>query len=277
MSTEDQSKVVSMAYTFHCLQEGIAPEPDSAKPLTDYQFPDSADFLEPLLLALQCGQVRATGRFSDVRLDRPEFEVNISSHDLVSVGKDWRRREDIILGIGSESTRSGIPSSAWWLEGAIWEKSMLWVADPGQFDDARRKSLKIERTVPYLPERPYSFEQLVCFDEVKFSLADILAWKDDTFRVPKPAKSRNERNAGAKPAEDWPKIEEFIRAEIENGHVWESWDDLWFCLQPLLNDPDSAKDSPQPFRKLEKRLRDHSPELLEVLRSNIRTSGRRSK
>lgn len=263
-----------MAYTFHCLQEGIAPEPDSAKPLTDYQFPDSADFIEPLLLALQSGQVRATGYFSDVRLDRPELEGNISSNDLVSVGKDWRRRENIILGIGSESTRSDISGSAWWLEGAIWEKSMLWAADPGQFDEARRKALKIERAVPYLPERPYSFEQLVCFDGVKFSLADIEAWIEGTFRVPKPTKSKNERNAGAKPAEDWPKIEAIIQAEIENGCIWESWNDLWFCLQPLLRDPDSAKGSAQPFKKLEKRLRDHNPKLLKKLRSHIRTSGR---
>ncbi|PCJ08700.1 MAG: hypothetical protein COB16_06260 [Rhodobacteraceae bacterium] len=139
---------ISLSYVVHCLLESKNLESDSAEPGMDNEFPRKTEFFVPLIQTLQTGEIEARGTFSRVRLDHPQFDENTTNAQLLLLSADFRVRRDIVIGVGKEAEPSNIPSAAWWYEGAIWEKSALWVNDRVTIDESRWRDLKIERTTP---------------------------------------------------------------------------------------------------------------------------------
>lgn len=263
---------ISLSYVVHCLLQGKNLESDSAKKGMVYEFPDDIEFSEPLIKALQTGEIEARGTFSRVRLDYPIFEKGDSNVQLSLLSADYRSRHDVIIGIGEEAAPSDIPRSLWSYEGAIWEKSILWVVDPKALEESRGRGLKIERTAPFPPERPFDFVELTCFDGVTLNLSEALGWANGQALRGAKKPTKNDRNAGVKAKEDWKVIEKWLEKKIESGQIWNNWDDVWYSLQHLLKTAKSTKTPAQPYKPLEKRLRDHNTKLLVALRRQIKTS-----
>lgn len=268
---------ISLSYVVHCLLEGKNLESDAAKPLSNYTLPLEAEIFEPLLTALLSGAVGAQGTFARVRLDHPEFDYLEFDEDEIKVqlsllSNDYRNRANIVIGVGAEAVSSDVPRSSWWFEGAIWEKSTLWVENRGDFEEDRWRGLKVERTVPDLPDRPYGFQEQICFLDVTLNLTEIQVWAD-THAVQNAKKTKKvKRKTGPEPKENWKAIEEHLLKEIEAESVWFDWNAVWYSLRHLRSNTVSEKANTQPYKKLEKRLRDHNPKLLFALRGRIKTS-----
>ncbi|GAB5434935.1 MAG: hypothetical protein FalmKO_00600 [Falsiruegeria mediterranea] len=71
-----------------------------------------------------------------------------------------------------------------------------------------------------MPERPYEFEELICFQEVSLAVQDVRRWADAHNTETSKKTIRNERGAGRKSAEDWLEVEKHLRNAIEHGRVW---------------------------------------------------------
>ena len=244
-------------------------ESDRPKPMMGFEFNDTEDFFEPLIDALQSGQIQAEGQLSVNVLDRPELDENYSSSAFRAIQKAFRNKPDIVVAFGSEAGATEIPSAAWWYEGVIWEKSILWIAQANLIDEQRWKSITKSKTVQFPPDRPYPQEQLKCFDDVSLSLSDTIAWANTYGLISSGTPPRNTRGAGAKPSENWPKIEEFLQAEVDKNAVWTKWDDVWFSIQHLLRAPDDKNYRPQRYRKLLSHLQRNNPDLLKKIRDCI--------
>ncbi len=268
---------ITLSYVVHCLLEGKNLESDAAKPLSNYTLPLEAEIFEPLLTALLSGAVGAQGTFARVQLDYPEIDYLEFDEDEINVqlsllSADYRGRANIVIGVGAEAVSWDIPCSSWWFEGAIWEKSTLWVAGRGGFEEDRWRGLKVEWTVPFLPDRPYGFQELICFLDVTLNLLEIQDWADThAFQAAKKP-TKIARKTGPKPKENWEAIEEYLVKEIEAGREWVDWNAVWHSLLHLRSKKNPKKATTQPYKKLEKRLREHSPKLLTALRGRITTS-----
>ncbi len=276
LTPEDFTKCISMAYAIDCQLEGRAPEPDSAKPVREHKFPERTDVFEPFILALQSGSIRSKGFFSVVDLDLPALEGDISERDVGLSCAAWRKRGDIRLGCGSETKATDIPTSAWWYEGAIWERSTLWISDQAAFE-SRRNGLVIERLIPSLPERPYGFERTLCFLDVQLSLDDLKAWMSTKSISSASGKKPNERGAGMKPTEDYDAITEHLKKLIAEGKEWKSWRWVWEDVRDFFRNPSERDGSDQPSKKLEQHLSAHEPEFYDTLRGRILTVKNRRK
>ncbi|TNE62310.1 MAG: hypothetical protein EP341_00270, partial [Sphingomonadales bacterium] len=196
-------------------------------PLPSSDLIEATDALKPLLLALRRGDLDANGVFSRIRLDYPEFDGCTNDTQLTQLSTEFRQNEQIILGIGEESHPTDIPPTAWWFEGAIWEKSTLWVSIRDFFEEQRWRGLKIQPTVAFVPERPYEFEELICFHEITLSLDAVVRWADAQKLTTSKKLVRNERNAGRKSSEDWGAIEARLQQEIKDGREWRDWYEVW--------------------------------------------------
>lgn len=263
---------ISLLNAARCLLEGKQFECDVVLPLPSGEFIEETDALTPFLLALRKGELEAKGVFSRIRLDYPELDDTANHAQLSRLSVEFRQKEQIILGIGEERHPTDIPPTAWWFEGAIWEQSILWVSIRDFFDEKQWRDLKIQPTVAFVPQRPYEFEELICFREVTLSLDDALGWADAHSVAALKNTTHNERKAGAKPTENWKEIEEYLEAEVSTGTIWTKWEDVWFSIQHLLRDPDASVGKNQPSQKLRKRLSDHNEPLLGRLREQIQTS-----
>ncbi len=263
---------ISLLNIARCLIEDRPFESDVVLPFPSSDVIESTEVLKPLLLALSGGELKAEGVFSRIRLDYPEFDTCIKDAQPIQLSAEFRGKKHIILGIGGESRPTDIPSTAWWFEGAIWEKSIVWVSNPVYFDETRWRRLKIQPTVPFTPKRPYEFEELICFNEVTLSLDDVLRWADAHKTETSKKTIRNERGAGRKAVEDWREVEEFLRNAIEHDTVWASWHDVWGDVVGMLKVVNAKVTNDQPYKKLENHLRRNNKSLLELLRTHIQSS-----
>ncbi|PYG32287.1 hypothetical protein [Pelagimonas varians] len=268
MSEFDRISILNAA---RCLLEDRKFKNDVVLPLASREYIEAVDALNPLLLVISRGEINARGRFARVRVDHPIFYEEPNSSQLRRLSLKLRQSDQIILGNGAELEPSDIPNVSWWLEGVVWEKSILWVSNPEHFDEERRRRLKVEQTVETVPERPDEFEELTCFVDVTLSLDDVMRWAKSHGVNNSPKVGHNKGKAGAKPSEDWPKIEKFLMDEIETGTTWKSWNDVWFKLQGLLKDPEASNGSAQPYQKLTRHLKVHNSDLLEMLKQRIET------
>lgn len=274
MLSKDIVDYISLPYAVDCLLTGKLPETDAAKPSRTYSFPEKADEFEGLVLALQSGAIRSKGYFSVVDLDLPALEGEISELDVAMSCASWRIRGDIRLACGSEGEATGIPPSAWWFEGAIWERSALWIADQSEFEH-RRDDIAIERLVPFFPERPYGFERVLCFLDVKLSIGDLEAWTRGKSRSRSAKETKNERGAGMKPTENYEAITAHLSKLVADGKEWKTWTLVWVDVRELFKNPDALEDSDQPYKKLVEHLKAHEHELYEALRARIASVKRR--
>lgn len=263
---------ISLLNTARCLLEDRPFESDVALPLTSTEFIETTDALKPLLLALRRGELEAKGEFARVRLDYPEADHTTGNAELTELSVKFRRNEWIILGIGAEQEPSKIPASAWWHEGAIWEQSTLWVARRDDFDEQSWRRLKIQPSVQFMPERPYEFEELICFREVALAVQDVRRWADAHTSIrPKAAKPRG-GNAGRPPNAKWSEVEDFLLKQINSGAVWNTWHDVWGDVVPMVEKVNQNVTNSQPYKPLENHLRRKDKPLLELLRSRIQSS-----
>lgn len=269
---------ISLLNAARCLIEDRPFESDVVLPLPASEFIEVTDVLKPLLLALGRGELEARGVFSRMRLDHPEFQDDPEIGDctidaqLTQLSTALRKNGQIILGIGEESVPTDIPPSAWWFEGAIWEKSILWVSNPEYFDEQRWRRLKIQPRVAFVPERPYEFEELICFHDVTLSLDEVVRWAEAHNTKAAKKTIRNERGAGRKSAEDWQEVEKFLRNAIEHGTVWATWHDVWGEVIGMLKVVNAVVTNDQPYKKLESHLRRNNKPLLDLLRTRIQKS-----
>lgn len=169
------SDYISLAYAMHCMLSGVAFDSDAAKPTMKYQFPAQVPAFESLLRDLLDAKIRAFGTLSVVDIDLPALEGHTVSDDVLLASQNWREKGEIILASGSEAEPTRVPPEAWWSDGVIWEQSILRVNNPDQFEE-RCLALKVQRHVPYLPDRHYTFERAFCFVDIKFILGDLLSW-----------------------------------------------------------------------------------------------------
>lgn len=267
MNREKMTDRISLAYAMECVLLGLEITTDATKPTRQFSFPEYDDVFEPFIRALMDGELKAKGRLAVLDLDFPVLEIDTSDVHVKQACMHWRHKGDITLAAGLEGSAKNVPAESWWYDGIIWEQSTLWTQDPDAYQE-RCDVLKIERRVPYYPERPYGFERAVCFEFITVPVVELRDWVR-TLRSTERQKSPNPRNAGPKAKEDWRKVETIIEEAISDGQTWVSWDDLWYFLRDHLSFPDSAKNSPQPYKKLEKRLRTHNPDLLAAVRRAI--------
>ncbi|MEO9632153.1 MAG: hypothetical protein ABJG14_17115 [Sulfitobacter sp.] len=263
---------ISLLNAVRCLLEDKPFESDVALPLPSSEFIEATDVMKPLLSALSRGELHGEGIFARVRLDYPEFDDTTTNSELSRLSVDFRQQEQIILGIGIEREPSKIPASSWWFEGAIWEKSILWVSAQQHFDEQRWRGLKIQPTVSFLPERPYEFEELICFHEVSLPLNDVVRWADRMRGETSHKATHNARKAGRKSSEDWESIENHLQNEIENGKVWRDWFEVWDDIVGMMKVVNPNVTDGQPYQKLTNHLDRNNQVLLHHLRTRIRTS-----
>ncbi|MEM6384654.1 MAG: hypothetical protein AAF718_00315 [Pseudomonadota bacterium] len=273
---KDYEDFVSIAFAVQCLLENKSIEPDFAKPNQRFSFPNQSPIFEALIRAAMAGDIECRGCFADVRLDLPALEGDIEQEDVVQSCSAWRARGDIRLGCGQEAEFSIIPPDAWWYEGAIWEQSALWIGTQDKFEN-RRKNLKVERTVPSPPDRPYDFEQILCFLEVKFRLSELKRWARVRSRDADYLKPLNERGAGMKPTENYAAIIAHLEELLKTSVEWVSWMDVWHDVRHLFRRPEEDEKREQPHKKMEKYLAKHKPDLLEKVRDRIQNVRRRAR
>ncbi len=276
MLSSKPTDYISLAYAMQCILTAFEFETDAAKLTTQFHFPDQEQEFEELVRALMDAEISAIGNLSVVDLDLPALEGRIVSDDVLTSCRNWRRKGEIILASGTESDPARVPPESWWSDGVIWEQSTLWVNSPDQFED-RADKLKIERNVPYLPERPYSFERTICFTDVKFELEELSAWSKSRCIGKKPNKKANPRGAGMKPTEDYHPIESRLRELVDQDKEWQNWQQVWGDVRHLFNDPDGMEKSnpEQPYKKLTAHLSSNNPVLLGALRARIVSVKRR--
>jgi hypothetical protein len=262
---------VSLAYAAHCLREGKPIESDSAKPLVDFMFAEREEFFEPLIAALQSGKIQAQGRLSINLLDRPELDYNHPASALSAIQEGFRWKPDILARFGSEKEISNIPADSWWYEGVIWEKSILWVRNRQHFATERLQAIKLSPVMPHVPDRPYTFEHLVCFDDLTLLLNDIVAWANENYRDDHKPSPTNSRNAGRPPTQDWSQIEKHLQERVEAGGTWHSWYDVWISIPEKLRTKVENAAPENEHKKLPYHLKKHNSKLLEGLKSRIRT------
>ncbi|UWQ46870.1 hypothetical protein [Leisingera aquaemixtae] len=263
---------ISLLNVARCLIEDRPFESDVVLPLPSSKFIEITDVLKPLLLALSRGELEAKGVFSRIRLDYPELDDCIKDAQLTQLSTEFRQNEQIILGIGEESHPTDIQPAAWWFEGAIWEKSVLWVSSREQFDEQRWRRLKIQPTVASTPERPYEFGEPICFHEVTLSLDAVVRWADAHKVPPSKKTTHNERNAGRRSFEDWGAIEARLQQEIEGGREWRDWFDVWDDVVGMMKVVNPNVTNSQPYKKLENHLRRNNEALLKQMQSRIKAS-----
>ncbi|MEP3845554.1 MAG: hypothetical protein ABJM43_09455 [Paracoccaceae bacterium] len=276
MSSSKTTDYISLAHAMQCILSGLEFLTDATKPTIRYHFPDQDQAFEELLHALMEDKIRALGTLSVVDLDLPALEGHIDSSDLLTSCLNWRRKGEIILASGSESVSVKVPPDSWWCDGVIWEQSTLRVNDPYRFEE-RADKLKVERHVPYLPERPYGFERAVCFSGLKFELEELLVWSNSRSLARAPRKKANPRGAGMKPTEDYRPIETHLWKLVNQDQEWQNWQQVWGNVRHLFNDPDGIEKSnpEQPYKKLTAHLSSNDPVLLDALRARIVSVKRR--
>ncbi|WP_299406112.1 hypothetical protein [uncultured Roseobacter sp.] len=273
-SSGQPTDYISLAYAMHCMLSGENFDSDAAKPTIKHQFPAQDPAFERLLRDLMDEKLCAFGILSVVDVDLPALEGHIVSDDVRLACLNWRQKGEIILASGNEAEPTKVPPAAWWNDGVIWEQSILRVNDPDQFED-RVGSLDVERHVPQWPNRPYDFERAICFTEIKFRLAEIIAWSNLTHTRTEKAKKANSRGAGMKQTEDYPAIEARLWELIDQGKEWANWSMVWADVRDLFRDPEAQEESEQPSKKLTEHLKANATRLHSALRARIETVKRR--
>lgn len=270
MSSPISPSWISLAQAMQCLLTGAEPKSDAAQPHQEFTFPDKDPRFGKLLEGLLSGVVQSRGNFSRVEINWRAIEDEDTNGSIAAIWMKLRRDSSFETGRGSEYSHSDIPREAWWYEGAIWERSILWAVEPETYPNDRISGLRIIPYQPFSNERPFELEQRLCFTDVQINVPDFRSWRGPALSDEDDGtKPLNERNAGRKPTENWRSIEEWIEGELKIGTTWKSWIDLWDDISRPQEATDRDAVVKDRSSKLRKHLYKHRRDLFERLREHI--------
>lgn len=222
---------ISLAYFVDCIcnERPFGPDPRN-RPLRPYQFGDAEKLFAGIVDEFQQGRLRAFGNFAVTHIDFPDFCSDRWAEDFPvwarAVHKALREPKERTVSFGREQDDAWIPADAWWYEGAVWEKSLLWQM-PSDALEGRATNLKAVPTTPFEPRYSTSLTQVYCYDDLQLHLLEVEDWhRRGGFDQPPLAttisdKPRNPKGAGVAPKADYDAVEKFVTDKIAgaNGDV----------------------------------------------------------
>ena len=191
-------------------------------PITPYRFNEDCDSLfRELIGAFQERRLKPVGVFSIVQFDFPDFctapGLDRFPSWATALHRALRNPRDLTIGFGPEPQETEIPPDAWWYEGSIWEKSLLWCAD--EESEMRAAGLRVRRTTPLEPRYPMAFTSITCFDDIRLDRQAAEDWRvaratgpGFALKVP-----RNPKGAGVAPLADYGAVADYLASRIDGA------------------------------------------------------------
>lgn len=233
---------ISLRHAIHCLISGDVAIPEYSIPVTEYDFPTDTPEFQELLLGILDGSLATKGDLACIEINFVAEKLDAVEGDNKFIRNGLRKDNSFMKVIAAEQVLTAIPKEAWWYEGSIWERSILWVRNPDSFAPSIKGIPKLPIKLPYREDKfSESLEpeliELVCFLEVALNLSEFRQWMTIKHR-PKKTGKKSTKPSGRPTSEDWEKIDGWIALKLDEGFRWPNWGELWHAIPLELKNPD---------------------------------------